>query len=216
MKVKILLIFSVLLNLTLVAFFAINRIKNNQKSINQQLYFGDNVFSTFTFDSINVESTVFLGDSHFGFFKPSESFNKINIFNYGILGNLSESLIESVKMAGKHKPKIVFIEIGINDLLKNRNPSEVVMNINNSVEILKKESSETRIIVCSLLPTSKVKKSSIKKVNAGLLNMCKKRDIVFIDLYSNFLNKTNNYTADSLHLNNVGYDKLKTILKPYL
>jgi lysophospholipase L1-like esterase len=116
--------------------------------------------------------------------------------------------------------------IGINDIAKETPDSVIISNYNKIVETIRAASPKTKIFVQSILPTNsdftefkrhQNKDAHIRLVNASLQNMCAAKSLVYVDLYTRFLNSEGKldklYTNDGLHINGEGYMLWKRILQ---
>jgi len=169
---------------------------------------------------------------------------KNNIINLGVEGQTSEQVkIEYIYILEKYKPKIIIINIGINDIKtigflgeKKTIAEKLVQNIKS---ILKK-SIELNIepIYISNFPTDKpglIRRffwneemdKLIIQTNNEIIDFCKISNINYIDAYQLLVDplkgykRTSDFSYDFFHLNERGYqilnnhleNKLKQILK---
>jgi lysophospholipase L1-like esterase len=84
---------------------------------------------------------------------------------------------------------------------------------------------KTEIFIISVLPTNysnfnkyDIDNSEIVKLNQSLKNMSNKYNLNFINCHDDFLNENGDldekFTYDGLHLNQIGYTKLASWIKP--
>ncbi|MCX5775404.1 MAG: GDSL-type esterase/lipase family protein [Firmicutes bacterium] len=176
--------------------------------------------------------TVFFGDSLTDFFPISEFFPGKVIYNRGITGDTTEQLLGRIDTVTAIRPKAVFLQIGTNDLNKNKKPSEIVKNIMLISDKLKAELPDAKIRVISLYPISRNRKvlstftcqfrtnKNINMTNALLQNACVKKGLDFIDIHPLLATEKgslkNEYTIEGLHLSEKGYEVVAKALRPYL
>ena len=160
------------------------------------------------------------------------------IHNLGISGNTSKDLFERVENEFKcryhiNRKNVVIIAVGGNDIGKNCNSGEFVVNVEefssnilNIVKIINESSSNnTDIIICSILPVNEEitlipsKKGGVIRsladvfaYNEVLRRLCKSFDIRFIDLYKEYDPKTDLDKIDGLHPNLTGHEKILTFM----
>lgn len=158
---------------------------------------------------------VFLGDSltHAG--RWEEFFPNVDIFNHGIPGEISIEILSRLDGVLQKQPDIIFVMMGINDLGSGLNSEEILSHYNQLIDRVKRNS-KAKLIVQSLLPVNFelfpitiFSAEDILRANELLQSLCKKEEIIFVDLYSSFATDSDkllkNYTYDGLHLNDTGY-----------
>jgi len=176
--------------------------------------------------------TVFFGDSLTDFFPISEFFPGKIIYNRGITADTTDELLERIETVTAIRPKTVFLQIGTNDLNKNRKPAAIVRNIMRITEKLSAELPGVKIHVISLYPISRNRKilstftcqfrtnKNINMTNAILQNACEKKGLSFINIHPLLATKKgslkNEFTIEGLHLSERGYEVVAKALKSYL
>ena len=115
--------------------------------------------NNFKENPIGRNKVVFLGNSITnGLRKHFSQFNRSDIVNRGIDGDISLGVLERLNEIIYYKPKAVFILIGINDFFNDLTkmpevtPKFVSKNIFNSAKIIKKGSPKTKIYLQTILP----------------------------------------------------------------
>lgn len=180
---------------------------------------------------------VFLGDSLIRDYDLSKYFVDIKskLFNCGISGITTDGLFNIIKQGVvRHKPKVVVILVGTNDLneLHNRRDEEVISNISKLVTQLKTVLEGVKIFLISLLPCDEERQgkdiigggrdnSRIKEINKGLKKFENYfKDLVYVDVFSSLVDDSGNlakdYTHDGIHLTLKGYEKMTNLLKPVI
>lgn len=154
-------------------------------------------------------------------------FPEYSVIQMGIGGDTVEGLLNRLDEMISHKPKFIFIEIGVNDLLNYHklDYDNYEKIINRCYEALP----ETKIFVQSLYPVTKkfslgsdfyVDKSELLKANETIRKLCQIKNIVYIDMYS-FLENESGYLADEdspdgLHIMGGKYFDIAKELRQYL
>ena len=176
------------------------------------------------------QNYVLLGDSITAWYPIEEYFDKeIPLVKSGVAGYQTKNILENIEeMVVDYNPTKVFILIGTNDLEKVE--KEVILeNIEEIINIIKKERPRTEIYFESILPinntdTTKVVLSTVGKrdnnyintINKEIKDICKKEKVHYLDINKEFIDENNqlkvSYTKDGLHLNEYGYYKLSQIL----
>ncbi len=168
---------------------------------------------------------VFLGNSITDIGEWAEIWQNKKIRNRGISGDNTFGVLARLDEITSAKPTKVFIMIGINDIAKETPDAVIIANYKKIINRIQSESSKTKIIVQSLLPTNndftefkrhQNKTAHVLFINAALENYCKENGLVYVDLYTAFLDENNKldkkYTNDGLHINGYGYMMWKEIL----
>ena len=95
-------------------------------------------------------------------------------------GATTEDLVDHIKPVARRKPNMVILHIGSNDLTNGVNTQEKLLEV---IDILRKESKDTKIVVSSVV-TRKDKNGMPNKVsslNSSLKTLCIRNQIEFID-----------------------------------
>lgn len=171
---------------------------------------------------VTSESIVFIGNSITQGNEWCEAFDNHHILNRGISGALSSEVLENLPHFVKGNPKKVFLMIGIND---GANPETVIPNTNSIVEYIQQNSPKTEIYIQSILPirqnSDERRNHNVEITNILLKDLCNKRSITYIDLWSSFVEPGTNrlnaaYSNDGLHLLASGYAQWCNIIAPYV
>ncbi len=198
----------------------------------------ENKYSTFyyqratLFEELPVTSDdiIFLGNSITNGAEWAELLGNNHVKNRGISGDVCMGVYDRLPSIMKGRPAKIFLLIGINDVSAGLSADTIVRRIEKIVQKIKCDSPTTRLYLQSLLPvTDYYKKFSshtshpeiIPEINDGIKEIADREDVVYIDLYSGFVDcetgKMNiGYTNDGLHLLGKGYLKWVEIIKPYV
>ena len=173
---------------------------------------------------------IFLGNSITNGGEWGELFSNPNVKNRGISGDDTQGVLDRLYQVTRSKPAKVFILIGINDLSKNIPKDTVFFNICKIANNIRTASPKTKIYIQSILPVNEEftnfktlinKTPEVKWVNENLVKFCKKKDYIFVNLFSHFKNADDDklnpiYTNDGLHLLGSGYLLWAQTIKPLL
>jgi lysophospholipase L1-like esterase len=169
---------------------------------------------------------IFLGNSITDIGEWAEIWQNKHVKNRGISGDNTFGVLARLDEVLSSKPAKIFIMIGINDIAKETPDSVIISNYNTIVSRIMQQSPKTKIFVQSILPTNnnftefkrhQNKMEHVVAVNTALQQMCARLKIVYVDLYTAFLDAEGRldkqYTNDGLHINGYGYMKWKSILQ---
>lgn len=200
-------------------------------SVLLNIYF---LFNKSAIKYVNDENIIFFGDSITKGYDVEKFFSKHNVINQGINGNRTSALLERVNSdVYVYNPSKIFILIGINDLCGDLENEDILFNIQSLISDIKINREYAKIYVESVYPVNidLIKKNDVSfalnldnkriiKLNSEIEKLCKENNVNFIDLYDYLLDKNGNlkdiYTTDGLHLNNLGYLKVTSVLKKYV
>lgn len=176
----------------------------------------------------NIENaTIFIGNSLTEKFDLSQ-LNNSSAINMGISSDYTEGVLKRVQNISHHRPKKIFIEIGINDILAEVDFDEVKQNCIEIISVIKRNSPSTKIYIQNLLPVNfkngffvNCQKANVQiiEMNSFLKKLCLKNNLEYIDLHFGFrkngvLNPS--LTTDGVHLNKDGYSLWTKIIYPYV
>lgn len=166
---------------------------------------------------------IFLGDSETQNFAINEAFNNPYIKNRGINGDETTGVLARLDEVVESRPYKIFLQIGINDLIRGVSTEAVVSNIQQIIRTIEQKSPETQIYLQNILPCSwKVGSTDVPvndlvvEANRRLLDVAKEERVPYIDLYSSFYSQGGLKLAydcgDALHLSGQGYVKWREII----
>lgn len=168
------------------------------------------------------ERVVFMGDSitdgwgrQHGKFFPGKPY-----INRGISGQTTpQMLIRFRPDVLAHKPKVVVILAGTNDIAGNTGPmtlEQIEGNLQSMAELAK--ANGIRVVLSAVMPTSdyirpqteRRPNATIKALNAWIQEYCRKTGAVYLDYYTATLDDAGVFkkelTYDGLHPNDAGYE----------
>ncbi|MEK7255212.1 MAG: GDSL-type esterase/lipase family protein [Bacteroidota bacterium] len=165
---------------------------------------------------------VFLGNSLTAANEWSEMMANPSIVNRGIPGDHCDGVLARLETLTRLNPKMIFLEIGVNDLLFH-SPDTVLKKYEQLVEGILVEFPNAELHLQSLFPVNnQVRKvgttnAQIRLLNEGIRQLAKAKGLTFIDLYPLLLDREGNldaaYTLDGIHLNGQAYLKWKEKLE---
>lgn len=176
--------------------------------------------------------TILAGDSLSLWFPPELLPEGKTWLNQGISGETSNGLLNRLKIFDRSKPEVIFVMIGINDLIRGVNNEEILDNQRQIINYLRKRHPTAQIVVQSILPHGAeeatwkgrdkllaVANSRIQGLNQQLQSISTKKGVKYLDLYPLFTNKQGNlrreFTTDGLHLSPEGYIVWRSALQIY-
>jgi len=166
---------------------------------------------------------VMLGDSITqGFFNKDympEKINGLEVVNEGISGDQIDKptsgtgVVTRLDLVKQAKPAIVFVLIGINDMWGGKeDPKSVIPQYEDMVDKLKSAVPDARIVLQSILPTSKKNaylNEGVDLANNRIQELAKENDLVWLDLHPIMEDEKGElkdaYTGDGVHLTPEAY-----------
>ncbi len=177
------------------------------------------------------ETILFVGDSITDGYELNKYYNYDNklLINSGIGGYKTTNIIKRFRnLVEQYNSNKLFLMIGTNDIGSGVSKEEIVNNIKKIISMIKEKKPNTKIYLETIYPVNNNKRKQdnmrnnkiISDINNELKEYCENSDIYFIDVYSHLVDESNmlkdEYTGDGLHLNNLGYEEVTKVLKPYI
>lgn len=233
MKLKVILVISLILNLLLICVGSIElkslggiyylKAKFAKTKILSP-YYHDRVSMFKDFD-IKEKKNVFVGDSEIDYAELNELFNTNDIANRGIAGDTTDGVANRIDTLKKLNPSNIFILVGINDLQQNLDEKVIMNNYRRIIQEIKTSLPNAKINFLSVMYVNpsfynqvymkngdKINER-VKILNSELKSLVVEQNCNFINL-NDVLSKSNQlnskYTTDGLHLNSDGYEQFKT------
>lgn len=186
--------------------------------------------SLFKLLPIDKNDIVFIGNSITDYAEWDEIFDNPNIKNRGISGDIAQGVYDRLDLVTKGEPAKIFLMIGVNDLSRNSTADSIVRAVTKIVDKIRTDTPKTKLYVQSILPvndiyqkhlTKTTKSDVVVEINKGLVQMCKERNLVFIDVNTSLREKGGikldpKYSNDGLHLMGEGYMIWKKIIEKYI
>lgn len=164
---------------------------------------------------------------------PSELLpSEVSWLNQGISGEVSSGLLQRLKLFDNTTPDVIFVMIGINDLIRGVPPEEILDNYRRIIQDLRLYHPNAILVVQSVLPHSgklatwegrdrleQMPNEQVRQINEQLEAIAIAEGAEFLDLYPLFANADGNLrldlTTDGLHLNQQGYLVWRSALELY-
>lgn len=176
--------------------------------------------------------SILIGDSLTLWFPPELLPQDRNWLNQGISGESSHGLLKRLDLFDSTQPEVIFIMIGINDLIRGVSEQVILDNQRQIMTYLLKKHPQAQIVIQSILPHGdkeatwegkekllSIPNSRIRQLNEKLQGAAAQVGVKYLDLYPLFTNKQGNlrseFTTDGLHLNPTGYLVWRTALQMY-
>lgn len=179
--------------------------------------------------TIEKGDIVFVGNSITEGFPVAEMFPGLKVKNRGIGGNRTAHLIGRIGEIARQRPDKIFVEIGTNDIRNKVTGDSICKNIAAIFDTITDCSPTTKMYFSSVFPMSMgdVKfNDTVDAVNIRLVDLCKKKGIVFIDVARSLkINRAHSpaggeldsaYSFDGIHPNGRGYEIWADKIRPYL
>ncbi len=176
--------------------------------------------------------TILAGDSLSLWF-PSELLPEDrNWLNQGISGEISSGLLKRLDIFDRTQPEVIFVMIGINDLIRGVKDETILENQRQIMSYLRKVHPKAQIVIQSILPHGgeeatwegkakllAISNDRIRQLNQQLEAIASKEGVKYLNLHPLFTNKQGNlhreFTTDGLHLSPQGYIVWRTALQIY-
>jgi lysophospholipase L1-like esterase len=152
--------------------------------------------------------------------------------NQGISGETSTGLLKRLDIFDRTKPQVIFLMIGINDLIRGQSDEVILDNQRQIMRYLRITHPRAQVVVQSILPHGAedaswegrdkllaIPNSRIRQLNQQLQRIAIKRGVKYLELYPLFANQQGNLrpelSTDGLHLSPAGYLVWRTALQMY-
>jgi lysophospholipase L1-like esterase len=169
------------------------------------------------------DKIVFLGSSVTDDAEWGELFERNDIVNRGIGGDITDGVLKRIDFYLDQKPKCIFLKIGVNDIFWNFSIESIEKNYMDIIEKVRNKHIPLYIIstnvTSDLFANYSRINQGVKKLNDFLSEKCKLFNLDFVDINAN-LSKNNvlsdEYTYDGMHLTSEGYLSIKKTIDPYI
>lgn len=141
------------------------------------------------------KNIVMLGNSLTAYANWAELLNRTDVATRGINGDITAGFLARLPHIISLKPKIVFIEGGINDLNKGLNPGVIISNLSLLVDSLQKNNIKAVLTTVTLLSEEYgqanlvAMNQKITRLNEAVFKLALEKNIHFIDLNQYISNK---------------------------
>ncbi len=165
---------------------------------------------------------VLVGDSLSLWFPPELLLSERTWLNQGISGETSAGLLNRLELFDNTQPEVIFVMIGINDLIRGVKDETILANQQLIIDYLQRVHPRSKIVVQSILPHGgknvtwegrdrllAVSNKRIRKINEQLKAIAEDEGVTYLDLYPLFADSDGNLntelSTDGLHLSPKGY-----------
>lgn len=165
---------------------------------------------------------VLAGDSLSLWFPPDLLPTDYTWLNQGISGETSAGLRDRLTLFRQVQPQVIFVMIGINDLIRGVPSATVLRNQARIIRDLQRQHPHAEVVVQSILPHGgehatwegreqlmALSNADIRQLNRTLATICAETGARYLDLHPLFVDADGNLradlTTDGLHLNGNGY-----------
>ncbi|WP_313942956.1 MULTISPECIES: SGNH/GDSL hydrolase family protein [Calothrix] len=176
--------------------------------------------------------SILAGDSLSLWFPPELLPENRSWLNQAISGETSDGLLKRLNLFDNTEPEVIFVMIGINDLIRGNSDEIILENQQQILGYLRKVHPKAKIFIQSILPHGgaestwegkekllKIPNNRIQQLNQQLQTIASNQGVKYLDLYSLFVNPEGNIrselTTDGLHLSPQGYMVWGTALQIY-
>jgi len=166
--------------------------------------------------------SVLLGDSLSLWFPAQVLPPKRNWLNQGISGETSAGLLDRLALIDRTQPEVIFVLIGINDLIRGATDETILANQRLILRYLRQVHPQAKIVMQSILPHGgdkatwegrdrllAIPNSRILALNEQIKAIAKEEGGIYLDLYPLFADTNGNLnpelSSDGLHLSPQGY-----------
>jgi lysophospholipase L1-like esterase len=163
---------------------------------------------------------------------PAAKLSGYRILNQGISGDTAAGLLKRLSAFDRTKPEVIFVMIGINDLLRGRSNAEILEDQKRIIQDLKAHHPKAKIVLQSLLPHAiervtwegrdrllAIPNRRIKTLNDSIKAIAKAEAVHFFNLYPLFADSQGNLrrelSSDGLHLSDRGYETWSIAIQVY-
>lgn len=170
---------------------------------------------------------VFVGSSSIRLWDLEKSFAGMDPMplNRGFGGSeMSDTVRNAELLVLKHKPRLVVVYAGDNDIANGKTAEQVADDFAKFVEIVQRELPDTRIAYIAIKPSLSRWKlaDQMQDANARIAKQCEEGEqLTFVDVWQPMLDAEGEprgelFREDGLHLNDKGYELWTSIVRPLI
>lgn len=168
---------------------------------------------------------VFVGSSSIRLWNLAESFPGADVINRGFGGSqLADSVHFAPRLVLKHRPRLVVLYAGDNDVAAGKTPEQVAADFQAFVQGVHKELPQTKIAFLSIKPSLARWKlwDTMQRANALVQAQCKADGrLLYLDVATPMLGDDGKprpelFAKDGLHLSPRGYEVWAAVVRPHL
>jgi lysophospholipase L1-like esterase len=163
---------------------------------------------------------VFVGDGLSAAARWEERFTEFEVHNLGVSGDTTDEVIARLDHVAEIDPDAVVLQVGTNDVGWHRSDEYIVRNIETILCTLRKQLPAARLLVQSVPPREAAFMPVIRSINRHLRQFSPTVKARYLDLWPVLADPdgklSTEWSADSLHLTEAGYDVWHAALRPAL
>lgn len=168
---------------------------------------------------------LFVGSSSIRLWDLKKSFPELELINRGFGGSqISDSIHYVDLLVLKHRPRLVVMYAGDNDISRKKTPERVARDFKKFADLIHAELPDTKLIYIAIKPSLSRWKlfEKMDAANQLIKQQCTASEkLTYLDIVTPMLNEEGNpkpelFIKDGLHLNARGYEVWSDLLRPYL
>lgn len=124
-----------------------------------------------------------------------------------VMGKATENSLEDVPKLVDLSPRNVFFELGLNDISHPYSTLDsYISSYEKLIDSVRLQLPNTKIYICSIFPVTDTvlqddpEFSQIETYNAALVEMAKRKNVIYIDTYTLLKNNPQYHTEDGIHV----------------
>ena len=171
------------------------------------------------------DAVLFVGSSSIRLWDVAKSFPGVATVNRGFGGSqLADSIHFAPRIVLKHKPRVVVLYAGDNDLAAGKTPEQVAADFRAFARVVHEALPRTRVVFIAIKPSLARWKlwDKVQQANALIAAQCQQDErLVYVDVAKPMLGadgkpRSELFVKDGLHLSAEGYAVWTAVLKPHL
>ena len=172
------------------------------------------------------ETIVFTGSSSIRFWEDlQQAFPDMQILNTGFGGSQASDLLYYLDtLVLRYRPVKVFIYEGDNDLAEGKRPGQVLKTQKEIIDQIKKQRPDSELVLIAAKPSISrwALRRKYRRYNRRLARLAKGETYLsFADVWSPMLQddrklNRNLFISDGLHMNEMGYEIWREVIRPLL
>ena len=172
------------------------------------------------------DAVIFIGSSSIRLWQSlKEDFPGVKVINRGFGGSeIPDSTFYVTRIVTPHRPKMVVLYAGDNDLANGKTPQQVFEDYKAFVERIHQNLPTTKIAFISIKPSpARISLLQSMKDANGLIKAyaTHNKTLIYIDVFTPMLGKDGSprpelFGTDKLHMNSKGYDLWKLVVTKYI
>jgi lysophospholipase L1-like esterase len=126
----------------------------------------------------------------------------------------------------RHRPRKIFLWVGINDLLLRSSVSETTQRYQSVVQRIREQSPDTELYLMSVLPINNevknigIENTLIQALNLEIAKIARAYALPYIDIYPQLSDAQGRlaatFTSDGIHLNGKAYTIIRQAIVPWV